>query len=162
MTEVNNYFYGEKMQCLMGLGMALISLAMAVSFLIFFRTDFLKGMAYPFLFIPTILLVICLGIVLRTSKDINRVNGYYEHQPALIQTQEIPRMEKVLKSFKIVKIVEVCLAVLGLGFLIFASTKPIFRGAGLGLFIQAALMYIFDYFVHERGKIYWDFLQTSP
>ena len=162
MTPVNDYFSGEKTQCLIGIVLGLISIAVAIYSLIQLQTELYKGIAYPFLIISVLLIIICAGVVWRTPRDIARVNQFVQQEPEKIHTEEIPRMKAVMKNFKIIKIVEACLFVIALGIILYASSKnkDLLKGIGLGLAIQSAIMYGFDYFAHARGKIYWEFLQS--
>lgn len=157
MNPVEKYFYGEKTQCSFGIAVAVLSIALAFYFLFYVKTDFYKGMAYPFILFSVLLLVVCIGVVLRSSKDIARVNHLVINEPQSIRQKEIPRMEKVMQSFKVIKIVEICFALIGIGLLIL-SDNFFLKGIGLGLLIQAMLLYGFDIIAESRGKIYLGFL----
>ncbi|MBI1268614.1 MAG: hypothetical protein GC193_14425, partial [Cryomorphaceae bacterium] len=98
MDNVIRYFSGEKLQCSIGILLGLLSLALSVYF-IALNDIFLKGIAFAFIPLSTLLLAICIGIVLRTPKDLKRVSTYYENEPMKLQTDELARMEKVIKSF---------------------------------------------------------------
>ena len=77
-----------------------------------------------------------------------------------ISKEEIPRMQKVMKSFKLFKWIEIFLTVIGFSLFLFFPQNPLLRGIGLGLFIQAILMLAFDFFAENRGKSYLEFLQS--
>jgi hypothetical protein len=162
MNTINEYFSGEKSQCTIGIAISVVSIALALYFLLQSNAVMYKGMAWPFLIISLLLLSICIGVVWRSPRDIERVNNYVKHESDKIKSEEIPRMENVLKSFKIIKIVEICLLFVGLGLVVFGILKDtnLLTGIGIGLSIQSALMYGFDYFAHERGKVYFEFLQN--
>lgn len=161
MTSVNAYFSGEKLQCSLGILMGLISIGLALYFLLSVKTELYKGMAYPFLIIPVFLMIICVGVIWRTPRDIARVTHFVQQEQEKIRTDEIPRMKKVLRNFKVIKTVEMCLFLAGLVIFAYSAAKgtSMGKGIGLGLAIQSALVFGFDYFAHNRGKIYWDFLQ---
>ncbi len=72
MTEIQDYFSGEKLQCSIGIALSVLSITLALVFVFSLKTDFLKGVAYPSLVILTVLLIICVGIVFRTPGDIER------------------------------------------------------------------------------------------
>ena len=162
MSSVNEYFSGEKTQCWIGIVLGVISIGLALYFLLHLKTDLYKGVAYPFLIIPVLLIMICAGVVWRTPHDIERVTNFIQQVPEKIATEEIPRMQRVLKSFKVIKIVEAVLFVAGLALVAYGATKgsDVAKGVGIGIAIQSAMMYAFDYFAHERGKAYWEFLQS--
>jgi len=158
MNPIEKYFSGERAQCLIGIFIAIDCIILALFLLLQGKTEFYKGMAWPFVVVPFFLLVICAAVVIRTPKDIARVNGFLQQQSEKIQTEEIPRMQKVMQSFRTIKIAEIVLALLGLGMFLFAST-PFWRGIGMGLILQGVLMFGFDHFAERRGKIYWEYLQ---
>ena len=160
MTSINEYFSGEKLQCSIGIAIGAISIVLALYFLLHIKTELFKGIAWPLLLISALLLTICISVVLRTPRDIERVSRFVNNAPEKIQTEEIPRMEKVMTSFKIIKAVEIVLLIAG-GIMIlvgFSKGYPFITGIGAGLAIQSALMFGFDYFAHERAKEYFEFL----
>ena len=61
-----------------------------------------------------------------------------------------------------IKVIELLLLIVGVILMIYASSSgyPLLIGVGLGLAIQSAIMLAFDYFAHERGEMYFDFLQS--
>jgi hypothetical protein len=69
-------------------------------------------------------------------------------------------MEKVIRNFRIIKWGEICVFAIGLGLFLFSATGTLWKGVGLGLIIQATMMYGFDFFAESRGKVYWEFLQS--
>jgi hypothetical protein len=161
MTQIQDYFTGERFQCAIGIALAVLSIALSLVFVLSLKTNFLKGVAYPSLAISAVLLVICVGIVFRTPGDIERVTTYFESEPENMLSEEIPRMKGVLMNFEIIKIVELCLAVIGLGLWGLRFSSPLVSGIGLGLLIQSLMMFGFDYLAHSRALEYWAFLQNS-
>lgn len=159
MTPIQKYFLGEKLQCSVGIGIALTCLAIGVYLLLQVKADFSRGIAYPFLIVPLLLLIVCIGVVFRTSSDIARVTGFAESEPVKIQTEEIPRMKAVMRNFKMIKVVEVCILAIGAGIFLFAKEHPFTRGIGVGLAVQAIIMLCFDVLAENRGKIYWEYLK---
>jgi len=160
MNPVVRYFEGERFQCTIGILIALVSLGLGLYYFTPVKTDFYKGIGYPFVIVSCILLAICIGVVLRTSKDIERVSNYVRYHPEKIKTEEIPRMEKVQQNFRNIKLAEIIIALLGLCFFVFVIGKPMLRGIGLGLLVQAIILYLFDHIAESRGRIYLDYLQN--
>lgn len=159
MDNIVKYFSGERLQCSIGLLIGLIGLALSIYF-IYLDKSFFKGIAYAFIPLSILLLSICIGIVIRTPKDINRVSTYFESDPNKIHTEEIPRMEKVMKTFPIVKKVEIGLIIIGILLLIIFWKNDLPKGIGLGLIIQGIMLYGFDHFAESRAKIYFEFLNS--
>jgi hypothetical protein len=82
-----------------------------------------------------------------------------QKDPQSIKTLEIPRMEKVLNNFVIYRYVEIALIILGIILMYSSMNDTIWRGIGLGLFIQASIVLSLDFFAERRGHIYFVYLQ---
>jgi hypothetical protein len=159
MQQIEKYFTGETAQCMVGIFIAVISVGVAFYFL-HVGKPLLKGIAYPLILISLLLLIICAGVVWRTPSDIKRVSGFYQAAPEKIKTDEIPRMEKVMTSFKMIKRVEMVLGVAGILMFIFFRKNDLMMGIGIGLTVEAVIMLSFDLVAEDRGKIYLDFLKS--
>jgi hypothetical protein len=158
MNSIEKYFTGEKWQCTIGALIALLCIGLSIYY-ISLQKPFFKGIACVFVPLSTLLLIICVGIIIRTPKDSKRVNDYSASQPAKLKTEELPRMEKVMKSFSVVKKVEICFFVIGfLLFLVFGKSELI-KGIAVGLIIQGLLLYSFDFIAEYRAKPYVEFLK---
>ncbi len=159
MDNILKYFAGEKLQCSIGILLGLSGLLLSVYFIYLSKPVF-KGVAFAFIPLSLLLLSICIGIVMRTPKDIKRVSSYYENEPVKMQTEELQRMEKVMKTFPIIKKVEIGFIIVGILLLIFFGNNGIIKGVGIGLIIQGLILYGFDHFAQSRGKIYFEFLNS--
>ncbi len=159
MDSILKYFAGEKLQCSIGILVGLLGLGLAIYF-IYLNKPMLKGVAYVFIPLSLLLLAICIGIVLRTPKDITRVTTFYETEPAKMLTDELPRMEKVMQNFPVIKAVELGFILIGLCLWLFFARNALFKGIGLGLVLQGVMLFGFDYFAHARGKVYFEYLKT--
>ena len=160
MEPINKYFNGESFQCQMGIGVALACLLIAASF-IWSGKPFLKGMAWPFILIPLMLLIICISIVIRTPGDLQRVTGFYQSAPEKLKMEELPRMEKVMAGFKMIKRIEIIMGVGGILLGLLFWNRDVWCGVGVGLFFQALIMLRFDVIAEARGKIYIEYLLSS-
>jgi hypothetical protein len=158
MEQIQSYFSGERLQCSIGIAISLISIALATYFWNS-GTPLFKGIAYPFFPISILLLIICVGVVWRTPKDVARVSQYAVSEPAKLKTEELKRMEQVMQNFKTIKRVEVVLFGVGL-LLLFFGGNPLLKGIGLGLLVQASVMFLFDTFAEKRGQVYWEYLNA--
>ncbi len=130
---------------------------------ILFKTEerVFKGISYPFIAISILLLSICVGVVWRTPKDKIRVNNFAKIEPSKLKTDELPRMEKVISNFQLLKLIEIGLFIIGLICIIAFWKSPIVKGVGIGLLIQASIMFTFDTFAEKRGHTYLKYLQTT-
>lgn len=159
MYNIEKYFEGEKMQCIVGIIISIICISISVYFL-FLQKPLLKGASYSFIPLSLLLLAICIGIVVRTPKDVERVTAFYKVDREKMQMEELPRMEKVMKSFAVVKVVEVCFFVAGLLLAMSFWRNDFVKGIAIGLMVQSAILYLFDHFAANRGKVYFEFLES--
>jgi len=159
MDNITLYFNDEKLQCLIGAIVSVILIAASVYFL-FLQKPMLKGIAYTVIPLSTLLIIICVGVIFRTPKDIKRVTKFQIETPQKIQTEEIPRMEKVMKSFNIIKNVELVLLAIGLVILVVFWKNEQLRGIGIGIIIMSISLYTFDHIAEARGENYIRFLKS--
>ena len=157
---VHKYFMSEKQESLLFLIIGIAAIALAVLFYFFIKTSpsFFKGAAIPLLAIGIIQCIV--GYTVYARSDNQRMDVAYNigvETTAFTKQTELPRMEKVMKSFVIYRYLEMMLTLIGLGlFLYFRNdeTKMFWKGLGLTLAIQALLMLGADYFAERRGTVY--------
>lgn len=159
MNNILKYFAGEKFQCSIGILLGLTGILLSIYFIYLSKPVF-KGIAFAFIPLSLLLLAICIGIVIRTPKDIQRVTSYYKSEPTKIQTDELPRMEKVMKIFPVAKMVEIGFIIVGIFLLLFFGNNDIIKGVSIGLILQGIMLYGFDHFAQSRGKLYFEFLNS--
>lgn len=159
MDSILKYFEGERLQCIIGVVISVSCISASVYFL-FLNKPVFKGVAFSFLPLSLFLLIICVAVIVRTPKDIERVTTFYEEQPASIQSEELPRMEKVMKSFAIIKKVEIGIFLIGLVLAFIFWNNELIKGIAIGLIIQGFVLYLFDYAAESRGAPYVEFLKS--
>jgi hypothetical protein len=84
-----------------------------------------------------------------------------KNNPKNIRALEIPRMEKVMRSFIVYRYVEIALILIGLFLFLWGFEGGFVKGLGLGLLIQAGLMLLADAFAENRGHWYLEYLKTN-
>lgn len=159
MNPIEKYFEAEKAESLLFILIGLAGILLAGYFLLKLKLPFYKGMAWPFIAIALIQLVVGTSVYFRSAKDIERVNTMLKTDSMKIQTEEIPRMETVMRNFVVYRWIEIGLILAGL--LLFFSSSPatFLRGLGLGLAIQSGFMLLLDFFAESRGIVYLQYLQ---
>lgn len=160
MNPIVKYFTGERLESFFFLGLGLLGIALAVIFLSVAKTSFMKGMAIPFLLVAALELIVGLTLVYRSPKDIVRVETYLSEKTEMIQTEEIPRMEKVMRNFVIFRYTEITLIIIGVILMYGAKQNSLWNGIGLGLFIQSSAVLILDFFAERRGEVYLEYLKS--
>lgn len=160
MEQVSQYFNAEKAESILFIAAGLIAIIVSAYFFIKLKQPFYNGLAYSLIVIALIQLTVGISIYYRSPKDISRVNQIIQTDKAKIKTEEIPRMKTVMKNFVLYRWIEISLIIIGIIMFLFFGPGTIWRGVGLGLFIQAGLMLLFDYFAESRGTIYLEYLQN--
>lgn len=160
MESISKYFQAEKKESLFFILAGLLAIGMAAYFLLKAKPAFYTGMSYPLVGIALIELVVGVSVFLRSPKDIERVQHMLQYNKPKIASEEIPRMELVMKKFKRYKQIEIALMITGLALFLYFPAGHILAGTGLGLLLQAGLMLLLDFFAEQRGEAYLAFLQS--
>jgi hypothetical protein len=160
MNQIDKYFTAEKSESLLFVLVGCIAIVLAAYFLLKLKQPFFNGIAYPFILIALIQITVGASVYFRSPKDIQRVNQMVTTEKPKIQTEEIPRMETVMKNFTLYKWIEIALILIGIALFLVFPKASFWQGIGLGLFVQAGFMLLLDFFAENRGKAYLQFLQT--
>jgi hypothetical protein len=148
MNPVEKYFGAEKAESFLFVLVGLVAITLAVYFFAKLKQPFYNGIAYPLIAIALIQITVGGSVYLRSSKDIARVNQMIQIDKTRIQTEEIPRMKIVMNNFVFYRWIEI------------VKSATMWKGVGLGLVIQSALMLLLDFFAESRGREYLDYLLT--
>jgi membrane glycosyltransferase len=159
MDNIEKYFDGEKLQCILGIIIGSVCILTSIYFL-FLQKPLLKGLAYSVIPLSVLLLTICIGIVIRTPKDIERVTTFYKVEPQKMQIDELPRMEKVMKTFMLIMKVEIFIFAVGLLLATFFWKYELVKGIAIGLMVLSSAFYLFDHLAAKRGETYLEFLKS--
>ena len=160
MEQITKYFNAEKSESVLFVLVGIIAIILSTYFFVKVKQPFYNGMAYSLIAISLIQLTVGSSVYLRSPKDITRVSQIVTTDKLKIQTDEIPRMQTVMKNFALYKWVEIALILVGLIMFIYLPSATIWKGVGLGLFIQAGIMLTLDFFAESRGRTYIEYLQT--
>ena len=159
---ITNYFTQEKIESLFFIMIGIVAISFSLINWFLIKYSFYKGLAYPLLIIGVIQLSVGTVVYTRTPKDIVRVEHSVQAEQFKIKTEELPRMKEVLQNFTIYKWIEVAFILVGISlfFLCKNSNRVFWKGLGLGLMIQASLMFTLDTVAEKRAAIYVNYLQT--
>jgi len=160
MNKIHDYFTGERTESLVFIAIGAIAIICSIYFWLILNTRVYNGIAWPLFFIALIQLGVGALIYLRSPSDEKRVTNFYNTSPKNITHIEIPRMEKVMRSFVVYRYVEIGLIGLSIILFFISGSGGFWRGISIGTFIQAALMLIADGFAEQRGKAYLAFLSS--
>ena len=160
MEPISKYFNEEKYESVFFVLVGIISIILSIFFFLKVKTPFYNGVSYALLAVATLQLTVGITVYFRSPKDIIRVENLVKFDKSRIQTNEIPRMEVVMKNFVLYRYIQILLIVVGLIFFFYFNTETLMKGLGIGLFIQSVLMLFLDYFAEKRGFDYIDFLKN--
>jgi len=156
---VQSYFESEKKAAFVLLALGLLACSVASGFFISAQPPFYMGLALPLAAIGVYEVIV--GTNLARSSDFQAFDLQKllsSDLKAFVQL-EAPRMEKVMGNFRVFKWGEIVFIIIGLT-LFFLNKEPVFsKGLGAGLFTQAAIMLVFDFFAEKRGAEYTAFVQ---
>lgn len=160
MSPVVKYFTGEKAESYLFLVLGVLGFVAGIYLILTNVSIFWKGLAIPFILVSVLEIIVGVTIIIRSPKDIVRVEGYIKKEPEKIMTKEIPRMKMVMRNFMIFRNTEIALILTGIIIYFTMTQFDFWKGLGLGLFIQASIVLILDYFAEKRGFIYLEFLNS--
>ena len=141
------------------IAIGIIAFAAGIYFLFSFKKPFYTGIAWPLIIIAVIQIFVGGAVFIRSPKDIARVEIMFSTKHHALATEEIPRMEMVMKNFAVYRWVEIALAAVGVILILTQIFGSMGKGIGTGLLIQSLLMLVADYFAMKRGQVYLDWLQ---
>lgn len=160
MDTIAKYFNAERTESIVFVLVGLTAAVFASYFLLKIKQPFYNGISYALLAIALIQITVGISIFVRSPKDIERVNQILNADKSRIEIEEIPRMNTVMKNFAIYKWIEISLIAIGLVLFFIIQPKSIWKGVGLGLFIQSSFMLLLDFFAESRGRDYLEYLRT--
>lgn len=160
---IEKYFLTEKQDGMMMMIAGLVAIALAIFLLIKGNDSFSKGVSI--VLILTGIWQMMMGYPGFMHSDSHRTDMIYAYDmnPHVLKNEELPRVEKTIKSMRNYRILEACLFIIGaiLIAIFFNNTeKAIWYGIGLGLSLQAMVIFIMDHFAAKRAEQYWFYLKT--
>jgi hypothetical protein len=160
MEQITKYFNAEKQESMIFILVGLLTLLIGVYLIIKVKQPFNNGVAYSMIAIALIQITVGDSVYERSPKDITRVTEIIQSDKTRIQSEEIPRMEVVMKNFAIYRWAEIVLLIAGIAMYFYFQPSTLLKGLGLGLVIQAGFMLLLDYFAESRGGVYLDYLRS--
>jgi membrane protein implicated in regulation of membrane protease activity len=156
-NDIEEYFAAEKQAGMAFLIIGVIAVVLGVVFIFVFKTAFYKGAAIPLIAIGLIQGIAGATVFRRSDQDRIRNVYAYTMNPAQLREKELPRMIKVNRNFRILKVVEIIFIITGLLLIILFRTKPgfiVWKGIGITLLLQSILVLGADILAEKRALIY--------
>lgn len=162
-TDIEQYFSTEKQGSLFFLAVGMIAVIAALVLFFVMKTTFFKGAAIPMIVIGLIAGTIGFTIYKRSDEDRIRNVYAYGMEPSLLKQKEYPRMQKVMKSFRVIIIAEVVFLIAAVFLFFYFRTntaQQLWSGIGAGLFLMAVAALFLDVTAERRAAIYTKGLES--
>ena len=162
METISTYFSAERAESMLFIAVGALALAASAYFLLVLRKPFFNGMAITLSVVAALQMIVGITIYQRSPADTARVQQMVQSAPQQIKSEEVPRMQTVIRNFKIYLGVELSLLVLSILVLLLSSPGTLIRGAAMGLAIQAVFTAVLDLAATRRGDAYLTWLLSQP
>lgn len=162
-TDIEKYFLAEKQAGILLIGLAIITILVALTCLLIIKSNTWKGIAVPFFVFAFIEAGVGYSIYKKT--DSRRIDNVYalDMNPGKLTSTEIPRIEKVKQQFIFILSIETLLFLAGVLMVVLFKSSParqLIYGIGIGLIIQSTIAFGLSWLANNRAKIYYHQLQT--
>ena len=162
LSYMEAYFAAEKTESLVFLVFGMAVIVFAAFTLGRWRDPLIKGLAIPLLAVGAIQVAVGTTIFARTDAQVSSLMAQYQLAPASFRTQELARMKVVSDGFTIYKIIEAVFIAAGLLLALMPNARRFWRGFGLGMLVQGALMLPADLVAEDRAENYVKQIASIP
>jgi len=154
------YFVGEKRWSLVfvALGVA----AQAAAFAVWRGAGPFRGAALPLAGVALIELAVGGTVFLRTDAQVAQLEDQLRREPGAFHAAETARMTGIMRSFTVIKTVEIALLGVAVALLLACRPPAFAAGVGLGLLLQAGVTLAADVVAEHRGRIYLEAVKGAP
>jgi len=157
-ADIEKYFIAEKGQAMVFMVVGIVFILLAVVlFYLHSRHLFIQGLVIPVLLIGIIQFVVGYNVHGRSDEQRSNVVYAFDMDPAKLRNVELPRMEKVTRSFGKILVGEAIFLIAGIiVFFVFRSNpeKMLLNGIAVGVMIQAIVCLVMDAIAAMRGMEY--------
>lgn len=156
MQFIEEYFTQEKNLSILFIVCGIISIVIAALFFAIIKYTLYKGVAIIFFILGLIQLSVGNFVFSQTNSNITRVTSAFTSQNNFDKNVEIERMRHVVLNLSIFRFSEIIFLLIGIGLIIFCKrpTQQFWKGIGLGLAIQACLLFTLDFIAHRNAEVY--------
>ena len=161
-NDIKIYFNAEKQAGLAFLVLGSAVFLLSLVYIFYLDERFYKGASIPLLVLGLIIAIIGFTVFKRSDADLARNIKAFEHKPRELRERELPRMERVLKNFILLRYLETFLFLLVVGLYIYFLRdfeNDFWRGFGMALAIMSLMALAADYFAEKRARRYYEGLR---
>lgn len=154
-TAIREYLLEERLESKIFVGIGALAIAGGIAMLLG-GSAFYKGAALPLMAVALIQIGVGGAVWWRTEEHIASLVALLHSDGARFLVDETARMAVVNRNFNIYKVIEIALAMVGVGLVAdgFALKNDTMKGVGAGLALQAGLMLTFDLVAEARADRY--------
>jgi hypothetical protein len=160
MDTISDYFRAERAESLLFIAVAALALLASLWCVLVLKKPFFNGLALSLSLVAALQLIVGVTVYLRSPQDTVRIQRMLQTTPALIHTEEVPRMNTVMRNFKLYLWAELALFLLSLLGLWLLPPATLLRGVAAGLALQALFTAVLDIAATARGDRYLQWLLT--
>ncbi len=162
-ADIEQYFSAEKQGSLFFLVVGIVAVIAALIFFFVMKTPFYKGVAIPM--IVAGLIAGAIGFAIYKRSDADRIRNVYAYDlnPSELKQKEYPRMQKVMKSFSVIIILEVVFLAVGICLFFYFrnnEARQFWSGMGMGLFVMVVAALLLDIAAQRRAAVYTQALES--
>jgi hypothetical protein len=158
MNTIDAYFNAEKTGGLMFITLAVVAIGVAAW--TWRYGAFCRGAAWPLVLVALLQLGVGGTVWWRSPQNLARVQHIIANERTRLGSEEIPRMQSVVKEFARNQWVELALMAAGILIVLLAPCGTAWQGAGAGLAVQAGWVIFLDWFAARRAADYLSWLQS--
>ena len=162
MEAIFTYFNGERTESMLFIAVGGLAILVSTYFAVAVRKPFFIGVAITLSLVAVLQLVVGLTIFQRSPQDTLRVVQMVQSAPQRIHAEEVPRMQIVMRNFKLFLGVELSLLIVSIIVVMGTASGTLIRGMAIGLAIQAVFTIVLDLAAMQRGNVYVTRLLTQP
>lgn len=153
---MREYFAGEKAAAPLLVGPGVASLGAGGLLLAARDSELARGAAVPTLALGAVEAAVGLVLFLRTDAQVARLDGALRARPAALYVDESRRIAGVRRDLTALLFTELALTGVGAGALAVGgfTRSPVVQGVGLGVAVQASVLFVFDTFALARAERY--------
>jgi uncharacterized membrane protein HdeD (DUF308 family) len=149
------YFAEEKQGSLVFVAFGVASVVAA---LVVARTPW-KGALWPLLVLGLGAVVVGSTVFLRTDRQVADLQALLARDPAGLKARELPRLERIQGTFRVLKTAEIAVVAAGLALTFVFSRGSTAYAVGIALAVEAAVLLGLDLLASRRADVYAEALR---
>jgi len=158
---LHTYFDAEKRSSYWLLAIGLAACWFGGAMCIGARPPFYVGLAIPMIAMGIVQIMVGSTVARRTDRQVEDLEKLLSDSPAEFVRTESPRMAAVMRNFVVFRWGEIGFIVVGLVLILLNPELNLWKGIGVGLLAEGALMLVADYFAKKRAQDYSAFVQRA-